>query len=294
MKQNPFSFYDFLGYLIPGAVLIYTLFYVFNIDLFKILQLGAGHSSVASQFLSYIPGVIAAYLLGHVLAIGSSAVVESFCNFTNGYPSEYLFAVSANEYLHKDLATYEEFKRICLWLLVLPVSFLDMILNKFLKIKSFGQAKELPRGLRLVVFDKCCFLLKNKISIDVSKLNIERGIDGDYLRLLYHYVYENSGRHANKLQNYVALYGLTRNVSFVFVLSFWFSVYAFFSEYDGVGVLQIYSFSALSYIFYLGFVKFNRRFSLETVMAASILVEVDPPKRFLFSRKVGSYCCSKF
>ncbi|WP_299010535.1 hypothetical protein [uncultured Shewanella sp.] len=107
-------------------------------------------------------------------------------------------------------------------------------------------------------------------------MKIEKGIQGDYLRLLYHFTFENSERHSTKLQNYVALYGLTRNVAFVFVLLFWGSIYSFsFIEDTTINWFHITIFGALSYIFYIGFVKFYRRYSLEAVMAASVYHQED-------------------
>ncbi len=140
----------------------------------------------------------------------------------------------------------------------------------------FNQAKTLPNPLRSATFYKCKILLNKRIKVDTSEMKIEKGIQGDYLRLLYHFTFENSERHSTKLQNYVALYGLTRNVAFVFVLLFWGSIYSFsFIEDTTINWFHITIFGALSYIFYIGFVKFYRRYSLEAVMAASVYHQED-------------------
>lgn len=271
MNQNPFSFYDFLGYLIPGAVLLYIVTFVFGVDdIVTKLSLDDVSNSTASQLLSFIPAVICSYLLGHALAIGSSALIEAFTNYSNGYPSEFLFGVKPKFYLSSD--TFGgQIGRIVLWFLILPISLFKLVLKDTLKIKMFNQAKSLPRPLREAVFNKCTSVLSENIKVDTSKIKLERGIDGDYLRLLYHFVFENSERHSGKLQNYVALYGLTRNVSFVFILLFWGAVYSYFFESQlNIRLVHIFSFAMLAYIFYIGFVKFYRRYSLETVMAASV------------------------
>lgn len=272
MKQNPFSFYDFLGYMIPGALLLYIITFVFGLDnLISILSLKDTSTTTANQLLSFVPAVIASYLLGHVLAIGSSAIIEAFTNYSNGYPSEFLFNANFDSYLPSESNCWENFGRIILWILILPISLFKTILKDFLRIKMFNQAKSLPQPLRDATFGKCKSILKNEIGVDVSNMQIESGIDGDYLRLLYHFIFENSERHSTKLQNYVALYGLTRNVSFVFILVFWGSIYSyFFIENTNIEILHIASFGFLAYTFYIGFVKFYRRYSLEAVMATSV------------------------
>ena len=271
MKQNPFSFYDFLGYMIPGAVLLYIITFVFGMDnLVSTLSLKDSSNSTANQLLSFVPAVIGSYLLGHVLAIGSSAIIEAFTNYSNGYPSEFLFDVDADSYLSSD-SFWGNFGRVILWVLILPISLFKTVLKDIFKIKMFNQAKSLPKPLRDATFDKCKNILENEIGVDVSNMEIEKCIDGDYLRLLYHFIFENSERHSTKLQNYVALYGLTRNVSFVFILVFWGAIYScLFVESTNIELLHVTAFGALAYTFYIGFVKFYRRYSLEAVMAASV------------------------
>jgi hypothetical protein len=249
---------------------------VFGVDdIVAKLSLEDASNSTASQLLSFIPAVIGSYLLGHVLAIGSSALIEAFTNYSNGYPSEFLFGVKPKKYFSSDTCG-GQFGRAILWLLILPISVFKLVLKDTLKIKMFNQAKSLPKPLREATFAKCTAVLSDGIKVDTSKMKLENGIDGDYLRLLYHFIFENSERHSGKLQNYVALYGLTRNVSFVFVVLFWGAVYShLFITQLNIGLVHIFSFAALSYTFYIGFVKFYRRYSLEAVMAASVYSKKD-------------------
>lgn len=272
MKQNPFSFYDFMGYMIPGAVLLYLFAFIFGTtELFSTFNLDSSTSNT-NQLVSFIPAVICAYLLGHVLAIGSSAVIESFTNITNGYPSEFLFDVKPKGYFAVK-SNWDKFGRLVLWIIILPISLFKLILKDILKIGMFNQAKSLPDPLRQAVFNRCKGTLNDQIEVDTNAMDISKGIDGDYLRLLYHFVFETSERHAGKLQNYVALYGLTRNVSFVFILTFWGAAYAMCKGMLDFKPFLLLVLAVFSYAFYIGFVKFYRRYSLEAVMATSVFVK---------------------
>ncbi|MGT3242604.1 hypothetical protein ACVSUJ_08425 [Yersinia enterocolitica] len=273
MKQNPFSFYDFLGYMIPGAVLIYSIYFGFpNIKNMFInsFNLGLG---VNSELYIYIPAVILSYMLGHLLAIASSIFVEGFSLYYNGYPSAFLFNVKkkfsffvedANDVDNKTCKLSKE--KIIVMLVMLPVAIINLFFRKF---KT--QAKELPESLRNVAFSRCRHVLKYKLKANVSNLDMSKGIDGDYFRLIYHYAFENSERHANKLQNYVALYGFSRNISFVFVAIFWVSIIQkFMFKYETSYYYLTFS-AILAYVFYIGFVKFYRRYTLEAVMAVCVI-----------------------
>ncbi|WP_377115398.1 hypothetical protein [Pseudoalteromonas sp. M58] len=169
----------------------------------------------------------------------------------------------------------DNFGRLILWLIIFPISFPKLILKSWLNISMFNQAKPLPEHLGKDVFNKCISVLETHIEVNENKFDLKRGIDGDYLRLLYHFVFENSEHHASKLQNYVALYGLTRNVSFVFILIFWASAVSMFTGRIGFNPMLLIALSLLSYAFYIGFIKFYRRYSLEAIMAISVFKKTD-------------------
>ncbi|MDF6195584.1 hypothetical protein NLO19_24490, partial [Escherichia coli] len=99
-------------------------------------------------------------------------------------------------------------------------------------------------------------------------------------RLAYHYVYEFSKQHQTKIQNYVALYGFCRNICLIFIISFWLSVPTFIyrlcthSDYL-YSLLSIMLSFFFVYVFYVGFVKFYRRYTLEVLMAFAVLQSND-------------------
>ncbi len=197
-------------------------------------------------------------------------LIEKFSEYSNGYPSVFIFN-NCNIKYFKSKTKKGNIGRFVLALLIFPISILWFLISKVFQIKIFNQAKSLPSPLRDEVFKKCVKVLKEKIGVDVKHLTVDKGLDGDYLRLLYHYVYENSERHASKLQNYVALYGFTRNVSFIFIILFWVQIFSLNIDKIQVSLIPIVLFCILAYLFYLGFIKFYRRYSLEAIMATSII-----------------------
>ncbi|KAE9861972.1 hypothetical protein GP671_23745, partial [Escherichia coli] len=101
MNQNPFSIYDFLGYLIPGGLFLYLLYFCgITLDWDVIIQLKktaiAQESSLS--LLGYSSIVILAYIIGHAIAICSAFLVEKYMNDTLQYPSIYLFWELNNDF----------------------------------------------------------------------------------------------------------------------------------------------------------------------------------------------------
>lgn len=97
--KNPFSIYDFLGYLFPGIIFLVLIMMIlegetclwykdFSID-YKL--------SLESSLLF----VIVAYVMGHIIAYLSSLCVEDFANRVFDFPSKYLLC--EKEYSRKEL-----------------------------------------------------------------------------------------------------------------------------------------------------------------------------------------------
>ena len=98
-KQNPFSLYDFLGYLVPGTV------FLFGSVLLHSVATSNGWPSMAwlhsfemfSHASLYVPFVFLSYLLGHVISFISAATIERFSIWTIGYPSRFLMGIRKPE-----------------------------------------------------------------------------------------------------------------------------------------------------------------------------------------------------
>lgn len=94
MNQNPFSFYDFLGYLIPGGFFILLIYFcglIFDLDiLIDLRELLRGQSQIFG-ILNYASIVIITYIAGHFISITSAFFIEKYMNKKLGYPSIYLF-----------------------------------------------------------------------------------------------------------------------------------------------------------------------------------------------------------
>jgi hypothetical protein len=108
---------------------------------------------------------------------------------------------------------------------------------------------------------------------DEDEENIEE--DGDFHRIVYHYVYEHQNHHPAKLDNYVALYGFLRaitlisNCAFMVLLVKALKSITFEDGYvfDLQITIYLIALFLITYVFFLAFIKFYRRFTLESYMS---------------------------
>ena len=114
MNKNPFSLYDFLGYLFPGLLTILIIFYMKSIIDTTEVEDFISFSKFMNTFTngtnlqwwkSTMVLIVLSYVLGHIIAYFSSVSIEYFANKNFKYPSYYLLNNENRKY--KDyLKTY--------------------------------------------------------------------------------------------------------------------------------------------------------------------------------------------
>ena len=301
MKQNPFSLYDFLGYLIPGSTLIYAYLIIEkwsdNKNAFNLEKVFSSLSK--SNFQDIFFFVIIAYSLGHLISFMSSITIEKYGNWRYGYPSKTVigyikksFWVLENEPItnltNKGLYETETNKiirrqkntgRFVLILFILPLFLTEYIFGIKLNFKNF-YSKGLDDYLMNSIKEKTIILL-NSIKNDTSNPITESKLkDIDFNRIVHHYAFENSKEHQFRMVNYVALYGFLRNLVLTFIFAFWYYFvislktidFSLFVNWKMIGfnfLLMI-----LSFIAFMAYMKFYRRYTLEGLMLIVVNKEI--------------------
>jgi hypothetical protein len=274
MKQNPFSLFDFMGYFTPGATFFYMLYIITYCQGDPVENITDLQTILTSFPAVGIEGVliflISSYTIGHIISYLSSLTIETYSIWKYGYPSKSLLDIKGNGYWTGISKAHSYIWRIVLPIAILPITLLDIIFGNFLGFKIF-YTKKLDSFLITVITFKIQKLLEHiglPKSIDF-KDNTKR--NGDFFRIIMHYTYENSKTHQSKFTNYVALYGLLRAFSLIFNCL---SIYLLFSiacnEYSFIKYVVLLSTSMIAYIFFMGYMKFYRRYTLEGLMVMTI------------------------
>ena len=227
-NKNPFSTFDFLGYLFPGALCL-GLFYI----------LTNGMDETNGGFLSHIPAlvyakafvksqfgigvflmVLVSYVIGHLLSYISSITVELYYTWFYGYPTRYLLRKSSKRrkyqyLLNSHLGVSGMLGHYVVCILLLPLVIGHFVFERFFHMKAF-----IGRSLD----DKLINSIRDKVSVVSGLIGYgnARVSDPDVHRVVMHYVYEHCQMHQVKFDNYVSLYGLLRSVTLVFCLAFHF------------------------------------------------------------------------
>jgi len=272
LKQNPFSFYDFLGYLTPGSIFLYGVLAGYA----HVHANGSPYDFIVTNLSFekaeiYIPFIFFAYIIGHILSFLSSVLVEKYSIWSDGYPSKYLLNISHKRYFDVDEPKcLRGIIRGGFALILLPILIFDVFIGRYLKFREL-YAKPLDSLLISIIRKKLLALMIEHGGLKVPPRDAKSS-NTDFFRYVYHYAVENAPNHLPKMQNYVALYGFLRTLTLLSVILFWAMVWhvCTLNLLLYQAILSITIPAIVSYVLYMSFVKFYRRFSLEALMALAV------------------------
>ncbi len=272
MKQNPFSLYDFLGYFIPGALVLYLYLIIDQLKKgnaldFTNIVVGVDNPNFETALLF----VIISYVIGHFLSYISSITIEQYANWKYDYPSKYLLGLSDRHFWRGLHSFHCYFWRIVLIIFLFPMVILDFVLGREFGFKNFYHKRLDNDLIRLIILKMNNLVDKLGINED-NGFNNGEGNNQDFYRIVHHYVYENSKNHQSKLNNYVALYGFLRTLTLLLTILFWYIIFHFglYSDFNITAIILLTILSLVIYVFFMGFMKFYRRYTLEGLMILAI------------------------
>lgn len=272
-KNSPFSIYDLIGYFIPGASLLLLAGALLEFNGIDWLQ---QKISKVDSLEAYLPFFLAAYVAGQANALLSSLTIERYAIYSHGYPSKTLLNLR-----HKGYWAAAGSRLGCTLVALLgPIAALDWVFGRLFGLAQFS-GRPLDKFLDTVLRRRIYRLLR---TFNFGGRLVGSANSSEFFRLIYHYAVESAPAHLPKMQNYVALFGFFRAFSLIALLSFWvqfsLSLLTFDASapVDWKAVAFIASFAFLAYLFFVGFLKFYRRFSLEALMAAAVVFE--RPQRY--------------
>ncbi len=280
MEKGPFSLYDFMGYFFPGALALYLIvlgqndiFSYFSQDFFK--DTTKNFLELPIHMLLFY--VIISYCIGHFLSFFSTLTIEKYTRLVYEDPSKILLSDTPFQPKNDVRSLKLNRWRFVLFILIWPLIVYDWILVRFLKF-NHSYLKKIEAPYRDLVKSRI-----NEVFRDIGhKEDVVEDKANNYHRLLIHYNYEFTKYHGHKLMNYVSLYGFLRVLTLVSCLFF---NYIFISylwthhlQLDWIGVKNLIYFAlclvavtSMTFVFYLGYLKFYRRYTLENLMLILIV-----------------------
>ena len=273
IEQNPFSIYDFLGYLIPGMFFLYACIFIYNGNYMDF----SIDKKIDLQFDQYLILIILSYIVGHILSYISSITVELFSIWSVGYPSRYLLNLPFPGFWRNIFSNKNKIEcglKIVMVFAIFPVTITDFVIRKVFKIKKL-LGKSADKFTICLIEEEIPKYLSKTFTINNNLLPLNKK-ENDFFNIIYHYSLENCTAHASKMQNYVALYGFTRTICFSLIMIIWLIILNGFGGTFSINTTKIIIILAvLSGILYLAFNKFYRKFSLESFMAFLSMAKKD-------------------
>ena len=290
MSKNPFQILDFLGYFFPGATVMIALYYYVP-SVHDLISITTNTSAIV-----YIVCIIIAYIIGHIVSLLSSITVEKYANWRYGYPSDYLLNdYKPHLYLSRAsnlesnslsqpravfLKATKTILRVFVWLLLLPISILDYLLASLFGIDYYYTRKLSNQQISMIT-GKGIILFRN-IGIPADPMNL---FLGDNHRIIHNYYYENANKHSSRMENCIAIYDFLRAMTLVMSACFMIlfvraiSTINFHASIDWklCGILTVLA--LLSYVFFMGFLKFYRKFTIENFMCLICDKNLDFPQK---------------
>jgi len=292
MNKNPFSIYDFMGYLFPGvvcSVIIYLLVHfdgnVSNLTKIELVKKALLVSNTHFDLDKSLMFIVFSYILGHIVSYLSSLTIELFSIKIFDYPSTYLLKKNHKKYnqlwfdyiatdvcsssnsLKKIKIFFRIVLKFILAFVIFPISFTTYTFGYLFDLNGW-----IVRPLDGYLIDSIKnkqYRLANRLQINHPDVNDNKC---DYHRIIQHYVYLNVPNSQKKIDNYVALYGFLRCMSLIFSLSFFvvgiycLSTLDIEADFDlNLCAILVITYS-IAYLTFLGFMKFFRRFTLENYM----------------------------
>lgn len=284
--KSSFSLYDFLGYLFPGLLCVFILkLVVLEWPISDMKSFLKGTQSLSPFSWEETVGlVVVAYIVGHFVSYFSALTIESFMIWLNGYPSAYLMGAKGRNWK----AFWKENNLVGKWrtriwkalvcLIILPIVIGSLFFGRVLGFRHYV-LKPLDNHLQECIQTKIAQLRKKLKIKESSKQEDEMAGNSkqtnipDSHRIVMHYVTEHCPNHMIKQNQYVAIYGLLRSLAFVMNCLWWFFLYVEIHTInchlpiDWIAITLLCLLCCITYIFYLGFNKYYRRFTLENYMA---------------------------
>lgn len=302
-ETSHFSFFDFLGYLLPGALCLMVVKWAAILwdiqfwgikDWIALLQINAIEGD--SWLIESLWLLVLSYLMGHVVSFLSSVTIEVFSHKMYKYPSDFLLlrlwkndeAGNKKEgRKSKDKAKGKKgldapfilngFLYTLIRIIILPISLPAYLLGRWLGFEYYYLKPlddiyvwNINHRFRALM-KKLNFYLgpgEDSKTIQFGEERACKAYNSDFHRIAYNYEYEKTKQHQSKMDSYIALYGFMRAASFLSVVLFWIFIIVLTKQslWCTEAWLFMAIYSPLPYILFMAFMKFYRRHTLETFM----------------------------
>ena len=232
----------------------------------------------ALSWANLVPLLLLAYFLGHMVSFVSSITVEKHAAWMHGAPAKVLLWGKKGEYLDASKSqnpTVSKALHLVIFIFLLPISFVEIVAGRWLRLSRNYIRPADP--LIKKAFLRAMSRLLDKMGIKVGEINRSSPWEYEVERLAIHCALERAPAHVSSLRNYVVLFGFLRAMCLIMVAVFWAVQLHFILRHDYFGFsMSFFLGSALVFICYAGYLKFQFRYYYEGIMAIIATSPLEP------------------
>lgn len=280
-KSPQFSAYDFLGYLLPGLVLVGLLDCSWH---YHAENAPMGWADITKRYskLSWenaIPLAFLGYFSGHIVSFISSVIIEGHATRLHGNPSVFLVKHFRPRYFFSGDFKKNWFRvpakfllKIFVLFFIWPVGWIESFLGSSLGMSRLlnTQVKPIARMCLTAAEDQFLKALdvKNPRGKRPARKRLRLHWSEGLGQIGLHYALEMAPAHVYSLRNYVVLYGFLRAMTFILLVVTW--VIAIHAISDGPAWKAMLYWAAGGLMVapcYGAYLKFWTRYQNEAIMA---------------------------
>lgn len=281
-KSPQFSTYDFLGYLLPGLVLIGLvdcswLYHASKTPLTWELMI---NRYATLSWDNAIPLALIGYFLGHMVSFASAIIIEDHATRMHGHPNCFLVRHMRIRYLYCGVfeagqylsVAGKKLLKLIILIFMLPVSWVEWMVTRFLRLSRKLNSPLNPMLRMCVKAAEDRLLDTLDVKTPRGKRPTRRNDDlhwGNGLeKLALHYALEMAPAHVYTLRNYVVLYGFLRAMTLILLVVIWMIAgHLWITGSFGAGVLVLVVGGLAICPCYGAYLKFWTRYHREALMA---------------------------
>jgi hypothetical protein len=278
-KGPQFSAYDFLGYLLPGIVLLALMdvSYQFFLGTEVSIEWWAARYTKLS-WENAIPLSLMGYFFGHIVSFISSVTIEHHAIRMYGHPDTFIVREVERKYFDpgKDenknlwfIILRFAFRFLSL-LFMLPVAWVEYLAGRFAKCRTLDARMH---ATLLTCLEQSERRLLSRLQLEKTDTQDQESEpviiwDKGISRLGLSYALETAPAHLFTLRNYVVLYGFHRAMAFILLLVVWVcTVFALYNEDWLRALLILFGGGIAVSPCYGAYLKFWSRYYREAMMA---------------------------
>lgn len=293
VERMPFTVYDIVGYLLPGAIFLFLATYYFDTSLihqfFKLTEENSKQIEIQTfpMIVFFIFYLFFSYVFGHIISFFSSLIIEKIVVVEFGYPSDAIL----NGIRSNNTKTYQKEAGDSSYFLIILLAIIGFPLIIFCKFMKFVKLSDQIYNKKIKWYPYEAFRFaynsifnafherlesKDPMLRDKFQENIKNNDNKLWFDMISSYIFQNIESTSIRMNNYLTMYGFLRSSNFVMLIMSWGYAFKYYLDNKFEYIITSLVFLTLNFLLTCAFMKFYRRYTQEAIYGIAAYVIEKP------------------